>query len=42
MLLSISNEYYHLSENKWAVLEGAFLHGAEIDEMSPHRMGRRF
>ena len=34
MLLSISNEYYDLSENKGAVLEGAFLDWTEIDEGS--------
>jgi hypothetical protein len=33
MLLSISNEYYNLSENK-----GAVLVGAEIDEVSPNKV----
>ena len=37
MLLSISNEYYDLSENKRAVLEGAFLDWVEIDEVSVGR-----
>ena len=42
MLLSISNEYYDLSENKRAVLEGAFLDWVEIDEVSPNSVGRWF
>ena len=38
MLLSISNEYYDLSENKRVVLEGVFLDWAEIDEVRPNRV----
>ena len=42
MLLSISNEYYDLSENKGAGLEGVLLDWAQMDEVSSNRVGRLF